>query len=253
MAKAPLHIIRDGLTGSASLDTAVSRAMLERVSLGDLPESLHVAQPHRVVAFGKHDALTEGFIDAVSIAVDQGFDPTIRIAGGRAVVFHADIIRFAWTVPSTDPVAEMHDRFTTVAAHVVAVLSGLGVAASVGELDREYCPGAYSVHIEGGGKVMGSGQRLARNAAQVAGMVVVDHADIVNNVLVPIYSTLGLDMDPTLTGAVTDTTDVGVDTVASAMVEEFARGRETLQSEFDDTTMSLARRHQSEHDPRIRS
>jgi lipoate-protein ligase A len=252
MASSSLHVIRGGLTGSASLDTAVSRAMLHRVSTGELPELLHIAQPHRVVAFGKHDLLTEGFGDAVSIALDQGFDPTIRIAGGRAVVFHADVIRFAWTVPSTDPVAEMHSRFTTVASYIVAALATLGVDASIGELAREYCPGAYSVHIDGGGKVMGSGQRLARTAAQVAGMVVVDHADIVNNVLSPIYATLGIDMDPSVTGAVADAAEVEAGIIVSAIVEQFARGRETLQSRVDDTTMSLAREHQSEHDPRTR-
>ena len=251
MAKAPLHIIRNGLTGSASLDTAVSRSMLQRVSDGELPESLHIAQPQSVVAFGRHDSMTEGFGDAVAIALDQGFDPTVRIAGGRAVVFHADVVRFAWTVPSTDPVVEMQSRFVSVASHIVTALASLGIDASVGELAREYCPGAYSVHIDGGGKIMGSGQRLARRAAQVAGMVVVSGADIINTVLTPIYASLGLDMDPAATGSIADVAEIETATVASAVAEQFARGRETLQSEIDGATMSLARQHQPEHDPRI--
>lgn len=250
MASAHLHIITDGLTGSASLDTAISRVILQRVSDGEMPESLQIGQPHRVVAFGRHDALTDGFGDAVEIANAHGFDPTIRIAGGRAVAFHPHVVRFAWTVPSADPVKDMHDRFISVTEHVIRALAALGVRAIMGELEREYCPGKYSVYLDEGGKIMGSGQRLARSAAQVAGIVVVRDASLVNEVLMPIYATLGLDMDPTKTAAVTDAADVEPGAVAAAMVQQFSGGRETLQSVLDDTTMALARRYQPEHDPR---
>ncbi len=250
MPDLPLQIIRNGLTGSASLDTAVSRAILRRVSDNELPETLQLGQPHKVVAFGKHDALTDGFTEAVSIAIAHRFDPTIRIAGGRAVVFHRGVVRFTWTVASPDPVAEMLDRFTIAGDRVVRALGSLDINASIGELDREYCPGRYSVHLLKGGKIMGCGQRLARNAAQVAGMVVVEDAAVVNDVLAPIYSVLGLDMDPLVTGAVTDAGVVGPVDVANALANEFSLGRETLQSAIDDTTMVLARQYQPDHDPR---
>lgn len=251
MSKDHLRIIKTGLTGSASLDTAVSRAILERVSHGELPETLQLGLPHRIVAFGKHDALTSGFDDAVSIAVEHGFDPTIRLAGGRAVVFHPRVVRFAWTVPSPDPVVDMHERFRTVGEHVVTALSALDVDAILGELPREYCPGTFSVHLNGGGKIMGSGQRLSRKAAQVSGMVVIDDSATINDVLVPIYEALGLDMDPLMTGAVTDATAVRPETVVDAMASQFAAGRETLQCEVEDTTMALADTHQPDHDPRL--
>lgn len=250
MTKDHLRIIRTGLTGSASLDTAVSRAILERVSLGELSETLQLGLPHKVVAFGKHDALTQGFDDAVSIAVEHGFDPTIRLAGGRAVVFHPRVVRFAWTVPATDPVVAMHERFRSVGGHVVTALSTFNVGATLGELPREYCPGSFSVHLDGGGKIMGSGQRLSRKAAQVSGMVVVDDSATINEVLVPIYRILGLDMDPLMTGAVTDVAAVRPETVVEAMALQFADGRETLQCEVETTTMALARTYQPDHDPR---
>jgi octanoyl-[GcvH]:protein N-octanoyltransferase len=246
-----LQITEGELSGVASLDTAVSRAILQRVSDGDLPETLQIGRPHRTVAFGKHDSLTDGFDNAIGIAHDLGFDTTIRIAGGRAVVFHRQTIRFAWTTPSTDPVASMHDRFRTVAERVVASLAAHGVSAVIGEVPGEYCPGRYSVHVEHTGKVMGCGQRLARNAAQVGGMIVVKGASIVNEVLVPVYAVLGLDMDPWMTGAIADVADVDIDGLSSEFALQFSGGGKPQWVDVDAETMTLAHRLQPEHDPLI--
>jgi octanoyl-[GcvH]:protein N-octanoyltransferase len=251
MESDPLQIITGELTGSASLDTAVSRAILQRVSSGDLPETLQVGRPHRVVAFGKHDALTTGFARAVVIATDHGFDPTIRIAGGRAVVFHSQIVRFAWTVPSLDPIVGMVDRFTAVADRAIAVLESLGVPAVMGQLQGEYCPGRYSVHMEGAGKVMGSGQRLTKEAAQVGGMIVVDNATAVNEALIPVYAALGVAMDPARTGAISDRVQIDADIVSQRFALLFATGRERSIGHIDASTMDLAHDLKPQHDPRI--
>ncbi len=251
MEAEPLQIIRGGLTGSAALDTAVSRAILQRVSDGHLPETLQVGRPHRVVAFGKHDSLTVGFGQAVDIAAEHGFDPTVRIAGGRAVVFHPQIVRFAWTVPSLDPVSGMTNRFTAVADRAITALGSFGIQAVMGELQGEYCPGRYSVHMEGAGKVMGSGQRLTSRAAQVGGMIVVDNAAAINEVLTPVYTALGLAMDPTRTGAISDRLHVDADLVSEKFALLFAAGREPLIGHVDASTMDLAHDLEPQHDPRI--
>jgi lipoate-protein ligase A len=251
MTDTPLQLINGHLVGTAHLNTAVSRSILQRVSAREIPAALQIGRPHRTVAFGKHDALTDGFEQAVSIAVAHGFDPTIRIAGGRAVAFHPQTIRFAWTVPSSDPVAGMHERFSTVANRVVAMLESFGVVAVIGQVAGEYCPGSYSVHVEGTGKVMGVGQRLARNAAQVAGVIVVQGASLVNEVLVPIYAALGLDMDPSLTGAIQDVAEVDIEDVGTRFAEQFANDGTSQCSEIDSDTMALARSFQTDHDPRI--
>lgn len=251
MTDTHLQLVNSHLADTAHLNTAISRSILQRVSARELPETLQIGSPHRTLAFGKHDALTQGFGRAVAIAVAHGFDPTIRIAGGRAVAFHPQTIRFVWTVPVSDPVAGMHERFAGVANRVVTMLESFGIHAAIGEVVGEYCPGAYSVHVEGTGKVMGMGQRLARNAAQVAGVIVVHGASLVNEVLVPIYAALGLDMDPSLTGAIVDVADVGVEDVGTRLAEQFSRGGLTQYSEVDSDTMALARSFQDDHDPRI--
>jgi lipoate-protein ligase A len=242
-------LIHGELTGDAPLDTAISRAVLQRVTSGELDETLQVGTPHRVVAFGKHDSLTDGFTDAVAIARAAGYDPTVRIAGGRAVVFSPTILRFAWTVRAAEPARDMHQRFAQLARAVVAALARLGVASEIGEVPNEYCAGQYSVHVLGHRKVMGVGQRLTRSAAQVGGMIVLEDPAAINDVLVPIYDVLGVAMDPTATGAISDVTEVAPADVSDALSEELADGATIVPSMLDDATLALGRQLRDDHDP----
>ena len=246
-----LTVIDGHLSGDAPLDTAVSRAILLGVSEGALGETLQVGTPHRVVAFGKHDTLTDGFADAVGIARALGYDTTVRIAGGRAVVFSPTIIRFAWTIPAEDPARTMHARFSALADAVVAALATLGVDGAVGEVPNEYCAGSYSVHVAGSRKVMGVGQRLTRSAAQVGGMIVVADPESVNEVLVPVYGALGVAMDPSATGSVADVADVTTDEMARAFVDQIAAGRAVVAGTVDAATQERAASLRQDHEPKL--
>lgn len=247
----PLNVISGHLTGDAALDTATSRAILQRVSAGDLPEILQVGMPHRVVAFGKHDAISPGFNEAVTSAVASGFDPTIRIAGGRAVVFHPGTVRFAWTLPDNEPAKNMHARFEQLANAVVEALGRLDVEARVGELPDEYCAGKYSVHIQGGGKVMGVGQRLTKHASQIGGMIVVNDPLTINEVLEPIYRMLDIPFDLSRTGSVADVKTVTPAAVAEHLVAVVAGGRAVRSVAPDPETAHVARTLRSHHVPPV--
>jgi octanoyl-[GcvH]:protein N-octanoyltransferase len=244
-----LDVLRGHHTGDGPLDTAVSRAILQRVNEGELGETLEVGAPHHIAAFGKHDTLAEGFETAVGIARSHGYDPTIRIAGGRAVVFSPTIVRFAWTIPSPEPARTMHERFRVLADGVVGALASLGIASAIGEIPREYCAGEYSVNVRGSRKVMGVGQRLSRSAAQIGGMIVVADPDDINGVLVPIYDALGVAIDPSATGSLADVAPVTVDDVLDALTAALAGGRTTRMTTPDPSTLDLARRLRSDHDP----
>jgi len=222
------------------MDTAISSAILQRVTSGDLTETLQLGTPHRVVAFGKHDTLTDGFSNAAAIARQHGYDPTIRIAGGRAVTFSPSIVRFAWTVPVSDPALTMHTRFEVLAEAVVRTLGRFGVDAAVGEIPNEYCAGQYSAHILGHRKVMGVGQRLTRAAAQVGGLIVIADADEINAVLVPVYRVLGVPMDPNATGSIADVRSVAPPDIADVFEAEIASDRSVEYVEIDQPTMALA-------------
>lgn len=244
-----LDVLRGHHTGDGPLDTAVSRAILHRVNEGSLGETLEVGAPHHIAAFGKHDTLAEGFETAVAIARSHGYDPTIRIAGGRAVVFSPTIVRFAWTIPSPDPARTMHERFRLLARGVVDALESLGIAAAIGEIPHEYCAGEYSVNVLGSRKVMGVGQRLSRSVAQIGGMIVVADPDDINGVLVPVYDALGVPIDPSATGSLADVASVSVDDVIDALIVAIAGGRTTRMQMPDPSTMDLAHTLRSDHDP----
>ncbi len=244
-----LNVISDHLSGDAALDTATSRAILLRVGSGDLPETLQVGMPHRVVAFGKQDALSNSFPQAVDVAIRHGYDPTVRIAGGRAVVFHPGTVRFAWTVADPNPASTMHARFARLADAVVQTLSVFGIAGEVGELENEYCAGIYSVHLEGGAKVMGVGQRLSRTAAQVGGMIVVRDSVPINEVLVPVYELLGIPLDPRATGSIADAADISPASVSDQLATQLAAGRSIIPTTPGEDTARLALTLRSDHVP----
>jgi octanoyl-[GcvH]:protein N-octanoyltransferase len=245
----PLHVISGELTGDAALDTAISRAILLRVDAKELPATLQIGMPHRVVAFGKHDVVTPGFTKAVDVARDQGFDTTVRIAGGRAVVFHPGTVRFALTVPVEAPADSMHARFALLAQAVVTTLLAFDVAAEVGELRDEYCAGSYSVHLENGAKVMGVGQRLTRHAAQVGGMIVVNDPSTINAVLGPIYRDLGIAFNPDMTGAISDVRRLEPGSVAAVLAESLAPDGAPVPSSVDAATLDLGSSLRRDHVP----
>jgi lipoate-protein ligase A len=187
-------------TFTPALDTAVSHALLREVADGGHEPALRLYQPADVVAFGKRDVVADGFESAVASARACGFEPTIRLAGGRAAVFHANTIAFAWTVPNQALREGITERFEHLSHLMAGAFRSLGADARVGQVPGEYCPGEYSVNVAGTRKVMGVGQRIIAGAAHVGGVIVVDDAPRINGVLEPVYDDLGLSWDPAATG-----------------------------------------------------
>ena len=237
-----IAIIDESYPDSDALDTALSRAMLLAASDGRIGETFRIHRPGRIVAFGKRDTITPGFDAAVALARGKGFLPIVRLAGGRAALFHEHTLAFTWTIPDADPTRGIHDRFQMLSLLMVAAFRRLGMDARVGEIPGEYCPGAFSVNLDGAIKVMGVGQRLARNAAHVGGVVVVSDATLVNDVLVPIYQALGLSMDPTATGSLNDRVPgITADTVIDAVLVELGTLGSLTRSQIDPAILAHAR------------
>jgi octanoyl-[GcvH]:protein N-octanoyltransferase len=232
----------------------VSRALLQRVAAGELPETLRLARPGAMVAFGKQDAVAPGYADAVRAARSGGFEAVLRLAGGRAAVFHEGTIALAHAVPDRAPRVGIHSRFNWTADLIARALRRLGVDARVGEVPGEYCPGGYSVNARGAVKLAGIGQRLIAGASHMGGVIVVRDASRVRDVLVPVYHALELDWDPGTAGAVADEVDAAVPPswadVRDALLAEYAREYEIVDAELDPETIELARRSAPEHRPR---
>ena len=124
----------------------------------------------------------------------------------------------------------------------------LGIDARVGEVAGEYCRGADSVNARGESKLMGVGQRLVAGGSHLGGVVVVDGADRVNGVLIPVYRALGLQWRPEATGAVADEAPGATwERVVEAIEAEYAELYELDPVELDPETLELARTLAPEH------
>jgi octanoyl-[GcvH]:protein N-octanoyltransferase len=237
----PLRVLRDSFPGRPAFGTAVSEAILERVAAGEDPPTLRIHRPGPELALSKQDAVSPGFEAAVEAGRAAGFEPVLRLAGGRAAAFHEGTIAFAMATPEANPARTTHERFRFAAGAVAAALGSLGVDARVGEVPREYCPGGWSVNARGAAKLVGIGQRLVSGAAHVGGVIVVDGSARLRDLLVPVYEALELDLDPATVGSVAD--EVGptaVEPVESAVLGELASGREVSEEVAGECLLARA-------------
>jgi octanoyl-[GcvH]:protein N-octanoyltransferase len=235
-----IHLLREGFPARPALDGAISRALLEAAASGAASETFRLFVPGRVLAFGTRDTAHPAYPAAAAAARQEGFAPLERLAGGRAAVFHEHTLAFAWAAPDPEPRRSIRARFEELATVVVAALAGLGVDARVGEVPGEYCPGEHSVNAGGRRKLMGVGQRLVTGAAHVGGVVVVDRADLVNRVLLPVYRCLGYEWDPAATGGVAAEVPATVDTVAEALVAALAARHQVVAASLPPAVLDRA-------------
>ncbi len=243
-----LRLLTHSLPDDPALDTAVSRALMLRVAAGELPETLRIARPGSIVAFGKRDVVSSGYEEAVRVARGGGFEAIERLAGGRAAVFHHDTISFAHAVPALDPRTGVKARFDATAGLVAGALRRFSIDARVGAVAGEYCPGEHSVNVGGIRKLMGVGQRLVSGGVHVGGVIVVGGAARVRDVLVPVYEALGLEWRPETTGSVAEEAPgASWEGVVEALLAEYGRSYELEPVELDSETLELARRLAPDH------
>ena len=247
---AALTLLEDSFSDDPAFDVAVSRAVMFRVARGELPETLRIARPGAVVAFAKRDALTAGYERAVRAAEREGFGAVLRLAGGRAAVFHEGTLEVAHAAPSVDARAGIHDRFEAEAKLLCRALERLGVDARIGEVAGEYCPGRWTVNAAGRRKLAGIGQRVVAGGSHTGTVLVVAGADRVRRVLEPVYSALGLSWDPATVGAVEDEVPGGsFEAVRDALLAEYGALYELAPGSLDDATLELASELAAEHRP----
>ena len=245
---ASLRLLHDSFAHDPALDAAVSRAMMFRVAAGEVPETLRIAHPGTTVAFAKRDAVAAGYAAAVRAAREHGFEATLRLAGGRAAIFHDGTMEIGHAVPDDEPRAGIHTRFERTAERLARALARLGVDARVGEVAGEYCPGRYSVNARGAAKLAGIGQRVVGGGSHTGVVLVVDGEERINEVLVPVYAALGLDWEPTVTGSVhAEDPSATWDRIRDALVTEYAREYDLIEAELDDETLALAEELAPEH------
>ena len=219
-----------------------------RVAARELPETLRIALPGATVAFAKRDAVAPGYEEAVRAAREQGFEATLRLAGGRAAIFHDGTMEIGHAVPDDEPRAGIHERFERTAGRLARALAIVGVDARVGEVAGEYCPGRYSVNARGAVKLAGIGQRVVGGGSHTGVVLVVEGEQRINEVLAPVYAALGLDWAPSVTGSIrTEAPSATWAEVRDAIVTEYAREYDLVEDEVDPETLELAKGLAGEH------
>ncbi|HEY6770900.1 MAG TPA: hypothetical protein VI035_00455 [Solirubrobacterales bacterium] len=237
-----LRLIRHSLPEQPELSTEISRTILRRVAAGELPPTIRIHRPGDEVAFGRQDIASPGYEAAAEAARAAGFAAVERLAGGRAAVFHQGTIAIARAYSDPQPPKRTYARFEEMADLIADALRGLGVDARVGEVPREYCPGAYSVNARGQTKVAGIGQRMIRGGAHMGGVVVASGGSEVARVLGPVYRALELDFDPATSGSVSDELEREVDPgeLEEAVIAELDKRYELVGAELDEETVRVA-------------
>ena len=203
MPTGPLRLLRWAPPGPASLDVALSRALLEAVAAGREPPTLRLYWPRRdALAFSAFDRARPGFPAALAAARGAGCDAALRLAGGRAALFPRSGLCFAWAVPSEAPRNGICARYAAAADWICGALGRLGVDARVGAVPGEYCPGDFSVNAGCRVKLAGIGQRVVRRAAHVGGVIAAGDAEQIRRILAPVYRALGYGWDGAAVGSV---------------------------------------------------
>ncbi len=237
-----LVILGGSWTDEPGLDTAISKLILDRVSDGDMPATMRIYTPGREVAFGKRDTVTKQYPAAVRAAHEAGFSAVERLAGGRAAVFHEQTIAFSIAIPDDDPRTAIRERFTEMSNLIVDSFWRLGIETQVGEVQGEYCPGEYSINHAGRIKVMGVGQRLARRATHVGGVIAVANTDLLLRALIPVYRALEIEWRPSTTGTLADVSpSVTNDLVIAALKAELAEHYELSRDRIGGDLVEAAR------------
>lgn len=198
----------------------LQQAVLEEVAAGRRGSTALLWSSGRSLAATRSETRLPGFAEARRAAESSGFPVLVRDSGGGAVAADEGCISFSLTVPVEALRQGLYERYALAAEVVVGALGRLGIEAEPGEVEGEFCPGAYSVRMGGpeGIKVAGLAQRVTKRAARVEALVLVETAGIAA-VLQQFYDALGLHFRPESVGDL----GVGKGEAADALVEEVRR------------------------------
>lgn len=194
---------RGCLAATEAGELAITHALLRLAAQGRHSGSLRVYRPTApVVVFGRRDTRLAGFRAAVRTAERAGFDTAVRAVGGRVVAYTQNAVVLDVVRHDPQAVANLDRRFVAYGEHMATALRGLGVEAHLGAVPGEYCPGAHSVNARGLVKLVGTAQRVVKNAWLFSSLVIVDDADRLRDVLTDVHGHLDLPFEASSVGSV---------------------------------------------------
>ncbi len=218
----------------------LQRAVLEEVAAGARGPAALLWTSSRYIGATYPETRLPGFGLAARLAGEAGFPVLIRNSGGGAVAANEGSISFSLISPVEDLRHGLYERYAEGAELVVVALGKLGVTAEAGEVEGEFCPGAYSVRSGGysGIKVAGLAQRVTRQAARMEALVLVTKTAELRGALESFHGALGLPFRPE---SVADLPGVNVLQAIGALVEAVRERYEAREAELDEATLERAR------------
>ena len=222
---APMHVTIEPapLAGSAVEDFERSQVLLDGVARGEIPSALRIWTPVPTLALSRLDELRPGIGAARAAAERAGFTPLRRLSGGHAVALGAGSLCVGLVEPA--PTFEgTQARYERMVAAVLGALRAVGIEAEQGELDGEWCPGAWSIRT-GAVKLAGLAQRAVRGAAWVDAVIALRPDAEAAALLPDVYAALDLPLDPRTVGSVSEVVgrEVAFDELADPLREALAQ------------------------------
>ena len=173
----------------------------------------------------------------------SGFPCWLETPGAGRVAANEGSISFSLTFPVDDLRHGLYGRYGEGVDLVASALRRLGVGAEGGEVEGEFCPGAYSVRSGGekGVKHAGLAQRVTRRAARLEALILVSQTSGLVQALERFYGALGLPFRP---GSVADL-PVRVPRVVEALMAEIDERYGGERAQPEDSTLEKARTYRA--------
>ena len=225
-----------------ALELAVAHALVRRASDGEIDEALRVYRPTTAVtAFGRREVRLDGFPAAVRAVRDAGFEPVVRATGGRAVAYTHQALVVDQVSRDQDAAGGLDHRFETFGRMLAESFRDLGVDARMGAVPGEYCPGAHSVNARGVVKLVGTAQRVVRQAWLFSSLVVVGDESRIRPLLTDVYGRLDQDFDGASVGSLSgESPGLELDTVEAALLAAYGDGEPMTPVPLADRTLERA-------------
>ncbi len=222
----------------------LQQAVLEEVATGSRGPTALLWTSSRYVGTTRLETRLPNFGEAVRRAEEASFPVLVRNSGGGAVAANEGSVPFSLTFPVGDLRYGLHERYAEGVELVAAALRRVGVETEAGEVEGEFCPGAYSIRSGGprGVKHVGLAQRVSRRAARLEALILVSKTGALVPVLKDFYASLVLPFRPSSVG---DLEGVSVPQVIGALSAEVIERYAAVESRVDEGLLSRARSHRS--------
>jgi octanoyl-[GcvH]:protein N-octanoyltransferase len=219
----------------------LQQAVLEEVAAYERGPTALMWTSTRYVGATRQETRLTGFGVAVEAAAELGFPVLVRNSGGGAVAANRGSVSFSLTSPVEDLRHGLYERYAEGLDLISSALRRVGVAAEGGEVEGEFCPGAYSVRSGGprGVKHAGLAQRVTRRAARLEALVLVSQTDEIRAVLERVYGLLSLPFRPESVGDLSVDTSLVIRALAEEVRERYGAGEGRLGKATMDRVRSL--------------